>query len=127
MSRLFALAAVAGIAPLVGGCYDHAYVPPQPTPAEIVRTNATAEISKALSATPDFKEKLKEFLVKLGEASTTDELRARWAEVYPDHERVIRRAISKSIHDFYWPVLPVNDGRVYVEGFRAAAAGLSES
>src|SRR5262245_1566227 len=127
MSRLLALAAVAGIAPLLGGCYDHANVPPQPTPAEIVRTYATTEISKELAATPDFKEKLKEFLGKLGAASTTDELRARWAEVYPDHERVIHRTISKSMRDFYWPVLPVNDGRVYVEGFRAAAEGLVES
>ncbi|HKS16584.1 MAG TPA: hypothetical protein VJU16_04675 [Planctomycetota bacterium] len=121
MSRLLALAAVAALA---SGCYEPAYVPAKPTPAAIVRDNAAAEMTRAFAEKPALKDNLKTFLDKLGDATTTAELRAAWAEAYPDHERVLRRAISKSIHDFYWPVLPVTDGRVYVEGFRAAAEEL---
>ena len=127
MKRFGALMAAVGLASAAAGCYEPAYIPPKPTPAEIVQKNATAEIAKDLGGKKDLKENLGKFLEKLGEATTTDQLRAAWAEVYPDHGRVIRRAIAKSIEDFYWPVAPVTDGSVYVEGFRAAAQQLAGS
>lgn len=127
MKRSLALLVAGGMASALTACYGPTYIPEKPTPAAIVRDNAAAEIAKAFAGRDELKAKLATFLEKLGEATTTVELRAAWKEVYPDHERVVHRAISKSIHDFYWPVAPVTDGRIFVEGFRAGAEQVVES
>jgi hypothetical protein len=127
MSRRLILAAAGIAAVALAGCYDVAQIPPKPTPAEIVRDNAKVEIKREFAGKTDLKDNLGKFLEHLGEAKTTQELYDAWAKVYPDHPRVIRRAISKSLNDFYWPVAPVTDGAVYVEGFREAAVELRES
>jgi hypothetical protein len=126
MSRCLVLVAVGGLAAVFSGCYEPVYIPPKPTPEKIVRQNAAFEIQREFGKKADLKAKLGEFLEKLGDAETTLQLRAAWAEVYPDHVRVINNTISKSLRDFYWPVGEV-DGRVYVEGFREAAEDLRES
>jgi hypothetical protein len=127
MSRRLILAAAGIAAVAFAGCYDVVQIPPKPTPAEIVRDNAKVEIKREFVGKTDLKDNLGKFLEHLGEAKTTKELYDAWAKVYPDHPRVIHRAISKSLNDFYWPVAPVTDGAVYVEGFREAAAELRES
>lgn len=126
MNRCLALMIAGGFAAAASGCYEPAYIPPKPTPAAIVRDNAAFEIAREFAGKPELKANLSKFLEKLGEATTSVELRAAWESVYPDHGRVVRRAISKSLADFYWPVAPVTDGRVFVEGFRAAAEQLVE-
>ena len=124
MRRYLALAVVVGTAVALQGCLTTMQIPPKPTPMEIVQMNATAEMRREFKVKPALKQELPKFLEKLGEATTTAELREAWAAVYPDYDRVVNRAISKSLHDFYWPIMPVEDGRVYVEGFRAAAEQL---
>jgi len=115
MNRCLALMIAGGFAAAASGCYEVAVIPPKPTPA------------REFAGKPELKANLAKFLEKLGEATTSVELRAAWESVYPDHGRVVHRAISKSINDFYWPVAPVTDGRVFVEGFRAAAEELVET
>ncbi len=127
MYRRLALVAVGAIASTVTGCYEPAYIPPKPTPEEIVRDNAAAEIAREFAKKPELKANLGKFLEKLGDAETTAALRAAWLEIYPDYPRVLNRTISKSLNDFYWPVLPVTDGRVFVEGFRAGAEQVSQA
>lgn len=124
MNRLLALAVVGGIAVAAPGCMDTLQIPPKPTPVEIVQMKATEEMKREFAIKPALKQDLSKFLEKLGAAETTEELREAWATVYPGYPRVINRAISKSINDFYWPVMPVDDPRVFVEGFRAAAQEL---
>ena len=126
MNRILALAVVATVASFGAGCVDTLQIPPKPTPAEIVRDNAVAEIHRAFGKT-DVKEGLTKFLEKLGDSTTSVQVREAWIEAFPSHERVYYRTISKSLADFYWPVMPVKDGRIYVEGFRAAATQLLES
>lgn len=125
MNRCLVLVA-GGLAAVLSGCYGPAYIPPKPSPEEIVRSNAAFEIQREFGKNADLKEKLGQFLEKLGDAETTLQLRAAWAEVYPYHGRVISNTISKSLRDFYWPVADV-PGHVYVEGFREAAEDLRES
>lgn len=127
MSRPLVLAAAAIVAFALPGCVETLQIPPKPTPAEIVRENAKAEITREFAGKTDLKDNLGKFLEHLGEATTTKELYDAWAKVYPDHPRVIHRTISKSLNDYYWPVAPVYDGRVYVEGFRAAVEHLRET
>jgi|SRR5688572_2820615 len=127
MRRLLNVAVVAGLSAVLSGCYDVPVIPPKPTPSEIVAANATTEISREFAGKTDLKQNLAKFLEKLGDAKTTNELYTAWAEIYPDHPRVINRTIDKSMRDFYWPVAPVTDGRVYVDGFRKAAEDLSSS
>lgn len=121
MRRLLGLTVMAGFAATLPGCYDVPVIPPKPEPAEIVRMNASAEMSREFARKPDLKKDLPKFLEKLGPAETSEQLREAWLSVYPGYPRVINRAIDKSLRDFHWPVAPVTDGRVFVEGFRAAA------
>jgi len=124
MNRLLALAVVGGFAIALPGCMTTMQIPPKPSPTEIVQMKATEEMKREFAIKPALKQDLPKFLDKLGSAETTDELREAWLSVYPGYPRVLNRAISKSLNDFYWPVMPVNDGRVFVEGFRAAAQEL---
>jgi hypothetical protein len=126
MSRVLALAVVGGLAAVASGCYEPAYIPKKPRPEKIVRHNAIEEMNRAFTRKPELRKDLPKFLEKLGDADTTHELREAWLTVYPGYPFVLDRAISKSINDFYWPVAPVRDGRVYVEGFRRAAEDLVE-
>jgi hypothetical protein len=126
--KRFLILAIAGVFVAAhSGCYEPAYIPPKPTPAEIVRDNAAEVIGKTFAGKADLKANLAKFLEKLGEATTTAELHAAWEEVYPGYPNVVYKTISKSLIDFYWPVAPVTDGRVFVEGFRAGAEQISQA
>jgi hypothetical protein len=126
MNRLLALAVIGAFAAAASGCYEPAYVPKKPTPAKIVRNNSIDEIHRAFKKKPELRKDLPKFLEKLGDADTTSELRDAWLAVYPGYPFVIDRAFAKSHHDFYWPVAPVTDARVYVEGFRRAAEEVAD-
>src|SRR5262245_12183713 len=120
MTRTLVLAAVGGLAAVLSACYDVPTIPPKPTPAEIVRNNATEEMRREFAKNPELKKKAREFINKLGDAETYDQLRAAWLGVYPDHGRVLSNTISKSIRDTDWPVATV-PSEAYISGFRAAA------
>lgn len=124
MTRSLVLAAVGGFAAVLSACYEPAYIPPKPTPAEIVRNNATEEMRREFAKKPELRKKVGEFVAKLGDAETYDQLRAAWLGVYPDHGRVLGNTISKSIRDFYWPVATV-PSEAYIAGFRAAAEAIA--
>ena len=127
MTRRAVLAALLGFAAVLPGCYDVPIIPPRPSPVEIVQRNAAAEITREFAGPKaDLMKELPKFLEKLGDAVTSQQLYAAWAEVYPDYPRVVRRTIYKSFEDYYWPVMGANSW-VYVEGFRAAAQELSQS
>jgi hypothetical protein len=115
MSVLFGLA-------LLAGCIDAPYIPPTPEPVEIVKGHAAEAFARAFAEKPDAKEGMGKFKEKLGSIGTTRELREAWKECFPGMERVLdRRVISRAIHDPHWPVMGVNDDRVFVEGVAAAA------
>jgi hypothetical protein len=126
MSRLLVLAVIGGLSAASSGCYEPVYVPKKPMPAKIVRNNAVHEINRAFKQKPELKRELPKFLEKLGEAESTSELREAWLAVYPGYPYVIDRTFAKSHHDFYWPVAPVTDARVYVDGFRRAAEEVAD-
>ena len=127
MSRRLLLAAAVAFGSVLPGCYDVPMIPPKPSPVEIVQRNATAEINREFTGTKnDLRKDLGKFLEKLGNAETSQQLYDAWLAIYPDYPRVVRRAINKSLDDFYWPVMGA-DGWVYVEGFRQAALELSQS
>jgi len=119
--RLSVLSALA----LLAGCIDMPYVPPTPEPVEIVKGHATQAFARAFAEKPDAKEGMGKFQEKLGSIETTDELREAWKECFPGMERLLdRRVISRSIHDPNWPVMGVNDDRVFIEGVRDAVGEL---
>ena len=120
MSRSLVLVAVGGLAAALSACYDAAYIPPKPTPEEIVRNYAAEEMRREFATKPELKQKAREFVEKLGDAETYDQLRAAWLQVYPNHGRVLNNTVAKSTRDFYWPVA-TPPSKVYIDGFRAAA------
>jgi hypothetical protein len=120
MSRSLVLVAVGGLAAVLSACYEPAYIPPKPTPAEIVRDNARAEMAREFAKKPELKSKAREFVQKVDGAETYEQLRAAWLAVYPDHGRVLSNTIAKSTRDFYWPVAAVPSS-VYIAGMREAA------
>lgn len=124
MSRVFALAAVGGLSAVLSGCYEPAYIPPKPDPDRIVSYYAYREINREFAKKPDLMKELGKFVEKLGDAETTDQLYAAWLEIYPDYPRVIRRTFEKCHSDFYWPVGPIYNRSIYVDGFREAARAI---
>ena len=122
--RMSVLSALA----LLAGCIDVPYIPPTPEPVEIVKWYASKAIAGAIADKPEAKEGMAKFQEKLGTIGTTQQLREAWGEFLPGTERVLeRRVISRSINDPHWPVMGVNDDRVFIEGVRDAVGELMGS
>lgn len=124
MSRLLSLVAVGGLTAVLSGCYEPANIPPKPDPDRIVSYYAYKEINREFGLKSEQRKQLGKFLEKLSNAETTDQLYAAWTEIYPDYTRVIRRTFEKCHSDFYWPVGPIYDRSIYVNGFREAAQAI---